>query len=136
MSLKALILDDDPVMLGILQKMLQVRGYQVTAYSNPAICPLFTSRTCPCNNDKTCPDVIVTDLVMATVSGTEFVEELKRKGCKCNHIALISGLWTETSLKKASALGVKVLNKPFQPELLEEWLADVQKMLPGTSSVG
>lgn len=126
MSLRALVLDDDLVMLALLQKHLESRGYQVVAYSNPAICSLFTARTCPCNPEKPCPDVIIADLVMSTVNGIQFYEELKRKACKCRNIALISGLWTESTLQWAADAGVKVLNKPINPEQLNGWLTEVE----------
>lgn len=129
MSLTALILDDDPFMLGVLKKILDKQGYHVMAYSNPAICPHFTSRTCPCNPENPCPDIIITDLVMTTVNGIQFVEEMRRKQCKCKHIALISGLWTPSTLKWAEEVGVKVLHKPFSPEELSEWLSVVEAQL-------
>ena len=129
MSLTALILDDDPVMLGVLKKILDSRGYHVTAYSNPALCPHFISRTCPCNPETPCPDIIITDLVMTTVNGIQFVEEMKRKECKCKHIALISGLWTATTLQWAEKVGVKVLHKPVNLEELTNWLTDIEKTL-------
>jgi CheY-like chemotaxis protein len=125
MSLKALVLDDDPVMLALLQKHLEARGYQVMAYSNPAICPQFTARACPCTPSKPCPDIMIADLVMSTVNGIQFYEELKRKACRCKNIALISGLWTESSLKWAAEAGVKVLNKPIGPDQLNGWLTEV-----------
>lgn len=128
MRLKVLLLDDDPVMLNLLQKHMEGRGYQVTAYSNPAICPLFTSRTCPCSPDKPCPDIIIADLVMNTVNGIQFYEELKRKGCKCGNIAMISGLWTENTLKWANEAGVKILHKPVDPDELNAWLAGIEPL--------
>lgn len=124
---KALILDDDPVMLEILKKHLQVRGYEVSSYSNPALCPLFTARAC--SLDIPCPDVIVTDLVMSTVNGIQFIDEVKRKGCADSHIALISGLWTEIALKWAAEFNVKVLHKPLNLKELSDWLTAIEANL-------
>jgi CheY-like chemotaxis protein len=129
MSMRALVLDDDPVMLALLQKLLEARGCKVSAYSNPAICSHFTSRACPCTPDKPCPDIIIADLVMNTVNGIQFYEELKRKACKCKNIALISGLWTESTLKWAAEAGVKVLDKPVNLEQLNGWLTEVESRL-------
>jgi CheY-like chemotaxis protein len=127
-SKKALVLDDDPVMLEILKKHLEVRGYDVTGYSNPALCPLFTARSC--SQDVPCPDVVVTDLIMSTVNGIQFIDEVKRKGCANSHIALISGLWTEITLKWASEFGVKVLHKPVNLEELTDWLNTIEAKSP------
>jgi len=121
---KALILDDDPVMIEILKKHFEVRGYDVASYSSPILCPLFTARTC--SPDIPCPDVIVTDLVMSTVNGIQFIDEVKRKGCITSHIALISGLWTDVTLKWAMEFGVKVLHKPVNLQELNDWLTTIE----------
>jgi CheY-like chemotaxis protein len=120
---RALILDDDPVMLEILKKHFEVRGYDVVGYSSPILCQLFTARSCP--PDIPCPDVIVTDLVMNTVNGIQFIDEVKRKGCT-SHIALISGLWTDVTLQWAAEFGVKVLHKPVNLQDLNDWLTTIE----------
>jgi DNA-binding response OmpR family regulator len=67
---------------------------------------------------------------MSTVNGIQFIDEVKRKGCANSHIALISGLWTEITLKWASEFGVKVLHKPVNLEELTDWLNTIEAKSP------
>ena len=123
----ALILDDEPMILALLQNILGRRGYKVEAYTTPARCPIYFEETCPCAIQASCPNVILTDLDMPLATGLEFIERLKKKGCKCRHIALISGLLTETALQRAVPLGVKVFTKPFHIKGIEEWLVEAEQ---------
>lgn len=125
--MNAVILDDEPMVLALLRGVLGRRGYSVEAYSTPIRCPLYSAPGCPCEPQVPCPDVILTDFDMPLVNGIEFVEHLKMKGCKCRHIALISGLLTDATRLKAQPLGVTVFAKPFQLKGLTAWLADAER---------
>ena|GEM_PF-5726804 len=52
-----------------------------------------------------------------------------RHGCKCPHIALITGSGTEEDFERARRLGMKTFLKPVRVKDLEEWLADVEAAL-------
>ena len=126
--MKALILDDDPVFLEVLRELLGCRGYEVEAYSSPANCPLYNDTACPCTEAQCCPDIILTDFNMPSVNGIEFVEELRRKGCTCKHIALIAGKSTDESLRKrAAVLGLMFIPKPVRLQPFEGWLAEAER---------
>ena len=127
--MNALILDDEPMILSLLQSILGRRGYHVEAYTTPKGCPQYVSEACPCETQTGCPHVILTDFDMPFVTGIEFIEKLKQRGCKCQHIALISGLLDETALRRAAPLGVKVFTKPFHLKGLEAWLAEAERDL-------
>ena len=62
---------------------------------------------------------------MPYVNGIDFVEVLKRIGCKCRHIAMMSGDWQDCYLQKASVLGVHIFSKPFHVQQFEHWLESV-----------
>jgi CheY-like chemotaxis protein len=131
--MQALILEDDPLILSLLQRVLVRRGYDVVTYPDPTACPIFTDSGCPCSSQPKCPDIILTDFNMPSVNGIEFVEHLQRKGCKCRNIAMISGSWTAEDLQHASPLGVSVFAKPFHLQRLESWLGTVERMPLGCS---
>jgi CheY-like chemotaxis protein len=124
--MQALILEDDPLVMSLLERVLVRRGYTVVTYPDPTACPLYADSSCPCAAQPNCPDIILTDYNMPSVNGLEFVEHLKRKGCTCRNIAMISGSWTADELRSASPLGVSVFAKPFHLQRLESWLESVE----------
>jgi CheY-like chemotaxis protein len=133
--MQALILDDDPFVLSVLQRLLAHRGYNVVAYMDPVSCPVFLSDSCPCSAKPDCPDVIMVDFEMPTVNGVQFVKKLKQKGCRCRNVAIMSGSWTSETLKQASRLGVSIIAKPFHFEKLESWLGAAESSSAGPSAL-
>ena len=121
-AMKALVLDDDPLVLALLSHLLAFRGYDVASYADPRQCPLSKCGACPCAlRQAGCPDLILTDVNMPSMSGVEFVSELKHKGCQCPNIAMISGDWSESNLALARQLGVEVFSKPCDLPRLDVW---------------
>ncbi|MEI6148213.1 MAG: response regulator [bacterium] len=125
----ALILDDEPLILSLLERMLSLRGYDVVAYANPTVCPLYSDMDCPCSSESPCPDVILADLKMPYVSGAEFIDHLRRKGCTCRNIALISGSWSAEDEMPSPLQGVSFFAKPFCIEKLESWLGTAERLM-------
>ena len=64
---------------------------------------------------------------MPKVSGLEFIENLREKGCKIKNIALVSGYWTEKEITRAKEIGCTVFHKPLKTEVLDEWLDNCEK---------
>jgi DNA-binding response OmpR family regulator len=124
-----LLLDDDVVILSLLQKTFVKWGHLVVTYSDPDQCPLWCSLNCPCSLfKKGCPDCILTDVKMINVNGVKFIEELKRKGCRCQKIGIMSGDWNEFDYQKAIRLGATIFTKPFALQSLRSWLSEEVKI--------
>lgn len=124
--MKAVILDDDPMIQSLLVTVLNSEGYSVSSYSSPVECRLFTDPGCPCSMKGNCPDAIITDWDMPEFSGMEFVEKLKEKNCLCRNIAMISGFSREEDLLRDVPEGVKVFAKPFSVQRVRSWLRDIR----------
>ena len=132
--MKAIILDDDPSVRALLANAFHRRGYEVVVYPNPRECPLYSFDTCPCQAEKPCPSIIVSDYEMPNVNGVEFIEALREKGCKCPNIALVSGCSIPNEvLKRASKLKIKFFAKPFHRSQINEWLNQVEASVPQAS---
>ena len=130
MKLTATVLDDDPLIVSLLSKVLGCRGYEVNTYPDAyQSCPLYKSESCPPSVCEPCTDVILCDVNMPVVGGLDFLERQKRRGCKCRHIGMMSGAWTETDLLRASDLGVKCFPKPFDLDQINAWLDDAEAHL-------
>jgi len=120
--MNVLLLDDDPFILSLLNTVLVKWGHRVFLFTNPSRCPIYFSKACPCTLNE-CPDIVLTDVNMPTINGMKFIEELKRKCCKCPTLGMMSGDWGETDLRKAVQMGATVFSKPFNLPSLHAWLA-------------
>ena len=124
--MKAIIIDDDPMMLTLLETLLNKRAYDVQRYTSANLCPIYDYKSCDCPMTNLCADVIITDLLMPFVNGVEFIERLRQMGCKCKHIAMMSGSWTEENLLVAGFLKIEVFLKPLNLTRFEKWLTEAE----------
>ena len=129
MKLRVLIFDDDGEIRQLLWTLSDRRGYEVFTFPDPGLCPLHGADTCPCSVNEACADVIISDVKMIDVDGIEFIKGLKEKGCRCQHIALMSGAWTEQDISSANQIGVKLFKKPFELKQLIEWFEEIEKSI-------
>lgn len=129
---RVLLLEDNVSILKLLTEVLEDRGYEVLGFSNPAICPLQMIPECRCGENQRCTDIIISDLQMPAITGLTFIENQRKKNCKCKHVALISAYWTDEDLAKAQTLKCKTFTKPFFFTELDKWLDQVEKTIdPG-----
>ena len=126
MKLRIIILEDNDAIRNLLSLILKERGYEIHSFSSPAICPLQITPACRCGGEQACVDVIISDLDMPAVTGLQFIENQKRKNCKCRHIALMSGNLTDEVVRRAKKMGCKVFPKPFNLSDIIEWLEEVE----------
>lgn len=137
-SLKVLIIDDSPVDLLYLQSVFQHRRYQIQAYSDPLLTPQFKCKACPCSLEASgCPDLVVSDVLMPVVNGVELLKGFVRKGCRCRHLALISGnRLAETEFGRISDYGARFFTKPLDLDDFYDWLDWVEQEIVGRHSGG
>ena len=131
-KLRVILLEDRDSIRRLFTDIFVERGYETFAFSTPAICPLQIIPECRCGKNQTCTDVIVSDLNMPNMTGLCFIENQRKKACKCTHVALVSASWTEQDLLKAHELGCKTFTKPFFFKELENWLDVVEKSIDPT----
>ncbi len=119
----ALILEDNSECRDLLAEMLAERGMKVTQYSDPesylaARSPEDCANGCPCVN------FILTDNHMLKMTGLEYLEQRKEKGCKFNYdrAAIISGNLSNEEIKRARQLGCRIFIKPFKIDAINLWL--------------
>jgi len=96
-------------------------------FAGPETCPLHAEHCCPCRPEKVCADVIFSDLQMPVVKGLDFLEAMSGKGCRCRHIAVLSGFYESEDVARATRLGCKFLTKPFKVKEIKDWLQDVER---------
>ena len=64
---------------------------------------------------------------MPMINGLDFIAQQMDKGCKCHHIALISGGIEKEHFFKARSLGLALFPKPFKLNDLKKWLEKIEK---------
>ncbi len=120
MRLRVLVFEDNEGIASLLRELLTSRGYEVFAFPRPVLCQT-------CQQGHACADVIISDVAMPRFTGVEFIENQVRKGCKIEHVALMSGYWSESNLQKARQLGWQVFHEPFSINEMQRWLDDCEK---------
>lgn len=117
------LIDDDPTVLNILSRMFQRRGHEVLTYENPLACPIYKSPHGSCFPHSKCPDVIISDVDMPDVDGLHFVETIFTKGCKCRHVALLTGQGiSNQDMKRMAEHGARCFTKPLDFAEFEAWV--------------
>ncbi len=135
MKVKAIVLEDNEVLRTLTYDILKDRGYEVYAYSEPFLSPVYRGNERPCPEENICPNIIITDIDMPNMTGFEFLEHQKSKGCKIQNIAIMSGRWTNENIKHAKRLGCHIFKKPFKIDEVEKWLDECEKELGRNSKL-
>jgi len=118
--MKIVLVDDDPDLIEVMYLSLQHAGHEVTA--SPASAPIVSAL----KSDP--PDVLITDLVMAELTGLELCELVKANarlsGMK---IILISARTDKIWKDKARKCGADgFIDKPIDPVT---FAADVEEIV-------
>jgi DNA-binding response OmpR family regulator len=128
-KIRIILFEDDPIIRKLFGHYFHSKGYEVIKYQNPTLCPIQHMHDCHCKEQELCADFIITDVDMPYVSGLDFIESQVRKGCKIPNIGIMSGVWTESKMKRAKDLGCTVFEKPINLSVLTEWLNKCVKRL-------
>jgi CheY-like chemotaxis protein len=128
---RVLLLEDDKAFSDLLRKILQGMGYEVHAYNNPTVCPVYNDHDSQCPKNVACADVILSDIMMPEMNGIEFFKLQRLRGCKAlaSNKALMSAVMTKENIAEANELGCRFFKKPFKIALLKTWLKECEQRL-------
>lgn len=114
--MRALIVDDDQTFCEFLAEVLEDKGIK-GVWATDGI----EGYAIWCRQPF---DLVISDVRMPSLLGTELAERLKRDNPHVK-IILISAFADETSFDISRSLGVPLLSKPFVPDRLLEVIAEV-----------
>lgn len=134
---RAVIIDDEPVILLLLRDIFSFREYDVVSLSEPVICPVYDDEGA-CDKDHPCADIMITDNRMPRMNGVDLLETQARNGCRLTsrNKALMSGYLDDAEKARAERLGVHLIEKPVDLDELGTWIdacerrMDLSKPLP------
>ncbi len=126
---RAFVIDDEPDIRILIQRMLELRGCEVFTFEDPT--QFCTGTDCVGRQNGHCPcgDYIISDVRMPHMDGLTFAERQLSKGCLIPNLALMSGDWAQRDMDRAQALPVTVLHKPVDLNTLDEWLASCEESI-------
>jgi CheY-like chemotaxis protein len=124
---RAIVFDDEPVVLLVLKDFFETRGYEVLAFREPVICPVYGDAA-GCMNKAPCGDIILTDYGMPTMSGIELFQAQARNGCELTskNKALLTGHMDERKMKDIRDLGIAFFEKPVLFKELDRWVGECE----------
>jgi CheY-like chemotaxis protein len=120
--MRALIVDDDQTFCEFLTEVLADKGIE-GIWTTDGVEGYAMWRHQPF-------DLVISDIRMPALLGTELAERLKRDNPHVK-IILISAFADESSFAISRSLGVPLLSKPFVPDRLLEVIAEVLNLRIG-----
>ena len=64
---------------------------------------------------------------MPEMDGIRFIKNMKKKNCKCRHVAVMSGDLNAEAMYQAVKLGCSAFEKPIDKEALFSWLDNIEQ---------
>lgn len=123
-KLKVIIFENDQTILTRFKGLFKFKGHDVLSYSEPAACPLFNDLQCDCPQDSPCADVFIADMNMGKMTGLDFFEHQRKKGCKApdGNKLLLGDEVTAEQQRALKNLGCGFIKKPFNAYDVAKWV--------------
>src|SRR5689334_9190414 len=116
MPTRILVVDDDPLILGLVAEILQDEGYEVTTARNGAEALARVAETLPA--------VVVTDLMMPVMDGHALVRACRAAPLTAALPIVVMSAALPVLLDSLAWLGVQeVIHKPFDTDALVAMIA-------------
>jgi len=134
---RAIIFDDNTVILNLLDAFLSHKGYEVICFAEPVACPVYLNNGDHCPNTKPCADIMLSDFQMPGITGIELLKQQKEKGCRLDmrNKAIMSGFMNGAEMK-VQELGCAYFEKPFLLSELDAWIRECEERMPLSVPVG
>lgn len=127
LKLRALIFEDENALRNALCQYLKRIGFEVVSFSDPCFSLFCSASQCPCLENQTCADVLISDIRMPQTYGVQFIQDLLNKGCRFKNIMIMSADFTMPEYRQSVELGFNTIEKPFSFNEIKVWLDECKK---------
>lgn len=129
MKLRIFVIDDEQCITETFNWHLTDQGHEVICLAEPTACSTYKGEQC--DHEHACGDILFIDKNMPKMSGLEFVEAMKKKGCKgiTQNMVVMSGALTQEDINKATELGCVVVSKPITLDRIDELIEEMKKVI-------
>jgi two-component system response regulator FixJ len=104
------IIDDEPAVRNLAEKILTLHGYRVQGYSS--------AKDFFAKFDEAATSCVITDLRMPEVDGLELQRRLKERGCTASIIVLSGFADVKSTVRAMEEGALTLLEKPYSPDEL------------------
>jgi DNA-binding NtrC family response regulator len=134
---RAVIIDDDIVVMALLRTYFHLRGYDVLTYREPRVCPISDDDT-ECSLNRPCADIMLVDFSMPRMNGIDIFKAQSSRKCKLTsrNKALITGYSDLLSQSIIDELGCAFFEKPFDFNRLAAWFDECEKRIDLSQPLG
>jgi CheY-like chemotaxis protein len=135
---RVIVFDDDGGIIELYRDIFQSLGYEVLAYTEPVVCPIYNKNADTCDKYSPCADILITDYTMPRMTGIDLLQAQCSRGCKLTvqNKALITGCADEDKINKIKDLGCAMHLKPLTKKELETWIHACEKRMDLTQPLG
>ncbi len=126
---RAIVFDDDQVLLSLFTEFFSLIGYEVFAYAAPLLCPVAGENASACTRAYPCADVLIVDNQLLGMNGLDLLCAQSRHGCKLTNRnkALMAGFIDEEAQKIVDQMGYAFFKKPLDLKVLSDWVRECEK---------
>lgn len=114
-----LCIDDEPIILTLLNRILTIEGYQVFTAINPTEAMKIV--------DANELDLVISDYLMPEITGTELIKLINRKSPNSKKI-ILTGQANDLEIEKAMQQGLilKCLEKPISAAKIKKEINELR----------
>jgi response regulator RpfG family c-di-GMP phosphodiesterase len=134
---RAVVIDDDIVIVALLRTYLQLRGYEVLTYREPRVCPVYDDETA-CGLSLPCADIMIVDFNMARMNGIDLLNTQSARKCKLTpkNKALITGYSDLISQSIIDEMNYAFFEKPLDFNRLADWFEECEERFDLSQPLG